>query len=188
MMTSNESQFVSRAGVKLSAALDRVGVDPPGMVCADLGANVGGFTDCLLQCGAVKVFAVETGYGVLEYKLRKNPRVVVMERVNALHVKLPELCDLVVIDLGWTPQKRILPHAREMLKAGGKIISLVKPHYEAPKQMLKAGVLRPEDSEVVYQQVLKEIPDWGLCLAGEMESPLVGAKGNREYLIVLEKV
>jgi 23S rRNA (cytidine1920-2'-O)/16S rRNA (cytidine1409-2'-O)-methyltransferase len=187
-MTSNESQFVSRAGVKLSAALDRFGVGPTGMICADLGANVGGFTDCLLQRGAAKVFAVETGYGVLEYKLRKDPRVVVMERVNALHVKLPELCDLVVIDLGWTQQKRILPHAREMLKAGGKIISLVKPHYEAQKNLLKAGVLRPEDSEAVYQQVVKEIPNWGFRVADAMESPLVGAKGNREYLILLEKV
>jgi 23S rRNA (cytidine1920-2'-O)/16S rRNA (cytidine1409-2'-O)-methyltransferase len=122
-MEFSEPKFVSRAGQKLSAALDRFGVDPKGLICADLGSNVGGFTDCLLQRGATKVFAVETGYGVLDYKLRKDSRVVVMERVNALHVTLPELMDLVVIDLGWTPQKHILPHARELIKAEGRIIS-----------------------------------------------------------------
>lgn len=186
-MAIDETKYVSRAGDKLSAALDNFHIIPSGWICADLGANVGGFTDCLLQRGAGKVFAVETGYGVLDYKLRKDSRVVVMERVNALHVILPELVDLVVIDLGWTSQKHILPHAGEMIKSDGWIISLIKPHYEAPRELLKAGVLKPEDSEIVYQRILREIPEWGLKVVGGMLSPIIGAKGNREYLVLLKK-
>src|SRR3989344_6816827 len=125
--------YVSRAGEKLAFALDYWHIDVTGLVCADLGCSTGGFTDCLLQHSAAKVYAVDTGYGVLDYKLRKDPRVVALERTNALHVKLPERVDLVTIDVGWTPQKLILPRALELLKPGGKIISLVKPHYEIRK-------------------------------------------------------
>src|SRR4051812_36399113 len=102
-------EFVSRAGQKLYHGLTEFKINPAGLVAADLGCNTGGFTDCLLQLGARKVYAVDTGYGVLDYKLRKDPRVVVMERTNAMHVVLPEMVGIVVIDVAWTRQKNILP-------------------------------------------------------------------------------
>jgi 23S rRNA (cytidine1920-2'-O)/16S rRNA (cytidine1409-2'-O)-methyltransferase len=186
-MTSSERPFASRAGRKLAAALDEFQVAPAGWTCADLGSNVGGFTDCLLQRGAAKVYAVDTGYGVLEYKLRKDPRVVVMERTNALHVRLPEPVDLVTIDLGWTPQRLILPHARSLMKPDGRILSLIKPHYEAPKERLKAGVLDPPAAEEIFREVLDAIPGWGLTVQGQIQSPLPGAGGNIEYLVLLTR-
>src|SRR5579871_1843402 len=127
------SDFVSRAGLKLEFALDAWNIDVRGKICADLGSNVGGFVDCLLQRGAAKVYAVEKGYGVLEWNLRKDPRVAVFERTNAMHVMLPEPVELVTIDVAWTRQKNILPSAARLLAPGGRIVTLVKPHYEAEK-------------------------------------------------------
>jgi 23S rRNA (cytidine1920-2'-O)/16S rRNA (cytidine1409-2'-O)-methyltransferase len=187
-MTDRESQFVTRAGLKLSAALEHFGVDPGDMVCVDLGSNVGGFTDCLLERSAQKVYAVDTGYGVLDYRLRKDSRVVVMERTNALFVRLPELCDLAVIDLGWTVQSKILPRARELIKPTGKIITLVKPHYEAPKNLLKAGLLTPDQSEQVFVGVLESISSLKLRVLNHMPSPITGSGGNAEYLVLLERI
>src|SRR5207248_8668677 len=103
------SEFASRAGHKLDHALSTFQIDVTNLTCADLGSNVGGFVDCLLQHGAAKVYAIEKGYGVLEWRLRKDPRVVVMERTNAMHVELPEKIDLVTIDVAWTRQRKILP-------------------------------------------------------------------------------
>src|SRR5438270_10101760 len=130
-------RFVSRAGQKLDHALTVFGIDVAGLVCADFGSNAGGFVDCLLQRGAAKVYAIDTGYGALEWKLRKNPRVVVMERTNAMHVVLPEKVRLVSIDVAWTKQRNILPAAKGMLEDGGSVISLIKPHYEASAALLK---------------------------------------------------
>src|SRR6476660_1813424 len=110
--------FVSRAGQKLDHALTTFNLDVTHLTCADLGSNVGGFVDCLLQRGAAKVYAVEKGYGVLEYRLRKDPRVVVMERTNAMHVELPERVSLVTIDVAWTRQRNILPAAKRLLLPG----------------------------------------------------------------------
>src|ERR687894_2662164 len=133
--------FVSRAGQKLDHALSHFGIDVTGFVCADLGCNVGGFTDCLLQRGAAKVYAIDTGYGALEWKLRKDPRVVVMERTNAMHAELPEPVSLVTIDVAWTRQRHILPAARRMVATDGTVVSLIKPHYEAEPALLLRGVL-----------------------------------------------
>ena len=178
---------MSRAGDKLARALDEFGIDPAGKTCADLGANVGGFTDCLLRRGAGKVYAVDTGYGVLDYSLRKDPRIVVMERTNALRLTLPELMDLVVIDLGWTPQRLILPKAHEMIRPAGQIVSLIKPHYEAPKERLKGGVLDPDTAGEIFRALLNEIPGWGLNVRGQIQSPILGAGGNMEYLVLLTR-
>ena len=124
--------YVSRGGLKLAAAIDHFGLDVTGYVCADLGCSVGGFTDVLLQRGAAKVHAVDTAYGQLAWKLRNDPRVVVMERQNALHAEAQPQCDLVVVDLGWTKQDRAVPAAARWLKPdGGAILTLIKPHYEA---------------------------------------------------------
>jgi 23S rRNA (cytidine1920-2'-O)/16S rRNA (cytidine1409-2'-O)-methyltransferase len=172
--------FVSRAGQKLEHALTEFDADVRGFVCADLGCSTGGFTDCLLQCGATKVYAVDTGYGVLDWKLRKDPRVVVMERTNAMHVELPERVDLVTIDVAWTKQHHILPAARGILKAGGNIITLIKPHYEAPAKLLKKGILPDEHLEAVVSSVREEIEALGLTIIGMVTSPIKGAKGNTE--------
>src|SRR3954451_13943962 len=130
--------FASRAGLKLDHALTVFQIDVSGLTCADLGSNVGGFVDCLLQRGAAKVYAVEKGYGVLEYRLRKDPRVVVMERTNAMHVALPESGDLVTIGVAWPPPQNTLPAARRILRPTGTVITLIKPHYEAqPAQLRK---------------------------------------------------
>jgi len=180
-------KFVSRGGAKLAWALDRFNLSPAGMVCADLGANVGGFTDCLLQRGAARVYAVETGYGVLDYKLRKDERVVVMERTSALHVRLPELCDLVTIDLAWTPQRLSLPKAAQLIKPDGRILSLLKPQYEAPKNLLRDGKLTPDQAQTIAHDLSTQIPTWNLTLQDQAQTPLPGRGGNQEYVLLLER-
>lgn len=182
MSESPEIRYVSRAGHKLQAALDTFGIEPAGWVCADLGCNVGGFVDCLLQRGAQKVYAVDTGYGTLAYKLRKDPRVEVMERTNAMHVTLPEPVRLITIDVGWTRQHNILPHALTLLAPRGQIVSLIKPHYEADKSLLNGGVLPPEQVDVVIETVRTRINQAGGQIISLIPSPLLGQKGNNELL------
>lgn len=182
---SKESKFVSRAGLKLDHALDVFALDVTGFVCADLGCNAGGFTDCLLQRGAAKVYAVDTGYGMLDYKLRRDPRVVTMERTNAMHVNLPEPIDLVVIDVAWTKQKFILPSAKRMLKAGGSIVTLIKPHYEADPKLLIQGVLPEDQLDSVVANVEHDIVTLGLTQLALTRSPIKGGNGNVEMLALL---
>ncbi|MFZ4696664.1 MAG: SAM-dependent methyltransferase, partial [Phycisphaerales bacterium] len=129
--TPGEPALASRAGLKMQHALQSFAFPVTGLVAADFGCNVGGFTDVLLRAGAAKVFAVDTGYGTLAWRLRQDARVVTMERTNALHAERPEGgVDLVVLDLAWTPQRLAIPAALRWLRPGGHIISLVKPHYE----------------------------------------------------------
>jgi 23S rRNA (cytidine1920-2'-O)/16S rRNA (cytidine1409-2'-O)-methyltransferase len=125
--------FVSRAGNKLQFALDQFNISLKDLICADFGSSTGGFVDCLLKAGAKKVYSVDTAYGELAWILRRDTRVVVMERTNAMHLVLPEKIDFITIDVGWTKQKHILPNAFKNLKDDGKIISLIKPHYEIGK-------------------------------------------------------
>lgn len=174
--------FVSRAGQKLEHALSTFGINVAGLICADLGSNTGGFVDCLLQRSAAKVYAIDTGYGVLEYKLRKDPRVVVMERTNAMHVKLPEPVAFISIDVAWTKQKHILPAARRLLAPGGQVVTLIKPHYEAAKSMLRKGILQEQHLPAVLEQVKLDIAAAGFELAQLTDSPILGAQGNRELL------
>ena len=138
--------------------------------------------DCLLQCGAANVYAIERGYGVIDFRLRSDPRVVVMERTDALHVRLPEPVDLVTIDVGWTRQRLILPAARRMLAEEGEIVTLVKPHYEAAPGLLDGGVLPIEQLESVLEGVRAPLDGLGLALIGEMRSPIEGRGGNTEVL------
>src|SRR3954447_24899706 len=152
--------FVSRAGQKLDHAITTLKLQISG-VCADLGCSTGGFTDCLLQRGAGKVYAVDTGYGVLDWKLRKDPRVAVMERTNAMHVTLPEPVDLVTIDVAWTRQRHILPAAARTLKTDGRVISLIKPHYEAPPAQLRKGILPDDQLDSVMQEVSRDMAAGG---------------------------
>jgi len=180
--------FVSRAGFKLDAALTLFDINPVDRICADLGANVGGFTDCLIQRGAAKVFAVDTAYGVLAWTLRKHPKVVVKDRTNALHVQFPEPMSLLAIDVGWTKQDKILPHAATLLgPQGGDVLTLVKPHYESTEAKQQRGVLTAEQSEKVLWEVMEKIAAMDVAgkqwlIKGVMQSPLEGQKGNVEYV------
>ena len=177
--------YVSRAGLKLAAALDAFGVDPAGKVCADLGSHVGGFVDVLLRRGARRVYAIDTAYGLLDHRLRRDSRVVVMERTNALHVQLPEPCHLVTIDVGWTRQQHILPAAARLVAEDGRIISLVKPHYEADRSQLCCGVLPEELVEPVVSNVYRQCERIGLEVLARTDSPVRGRAGNREVFLLL---
>lgn len=205
--TPNDKQFVSRGGLKLAHALKEFEVDVAGLVCADFGCSTGGFTDCLLQNGAVKVYAIDTGYNVIDYKLRSDDRVVVMERTNALHVGLPDDVkgvDIITIDLSWTRQQHAIPAALNWLKSDasktGRIISLIKPHYETNKQekadWLVDGALQGERAEQVLNRVLSEFPSYGAEVLGCTTSPIKGGKssrkkkgqGNVEYLVLAKPI
>ena len=188
--------FVSRGGVKLDHALAAFGVEVAGRVCADLGCSTGGFTDVLLRRGAARVYAVDTGYGVLDWRLRNDPRVVVMERTNAMHAALPERVGLVVIDAGWTPQGRVLPNARGMLAPEGEVVTLVKPHYEfgdAAALRRTGGVLPEGEVAGVLGRVRADVIACGFEVVGETRSPVRGsrgknARGNVEFLFHLRTV
>jgi 23S rRNA (cytidine1920-2'-O)/16S rRNA (cytidine1409-2'-O)-methyltransferase len=191
-------KFVSRAGAKLEHALEEFKLDVTGLRCADFGCNVGGFTDCLLQRGAKHVIAIDTGYGALAWKLRQDPRVETRERTNALHAEAPaDGVDLVVLDLAWTPQRLAIPAALKWLAPGGRIITLIKPHYELrdeEKAWLDRGFLPHERVPGVVTRVEAEMPALGAKVLGSTQSPLVGGKtskkagvpGNIEWLTLLE--
>lgn len=218
--------FVSRAGIKLAHALDAfasnaatgaigldgkpialgaAGIDPRGLRCADFGCNKGGFTDCLIQRGAASVIALDTGYNMIDFKLRRDPRVTVRERTNALFAEPPSQgVDLVVIDLAWTPQRLAVPAALRWIAAGaaegahaahsdgrdgrsapnarGHIITLVKPHYELhadEKHLLQEGFLAHDDARRVMERVASEMPSLGARVIGSTESPITGGKTAR---------
>lgn len=178
--------YASRAGEKLEHALKEFNINATGLICADFGSSAGGFVDCLLQHGAAKVYAVETGYGVLDWKLRNDPRVVVMEKKNAMHVKLPEKVGLITIDTSWTKLEKILPNALLNLKTDGLIIALLKPHYEADPRDITKGKLEEDAIPRVLEAVRAKIQGLDLIIKGETESPIVGEKKkNREFLFYL---
>lgn len=181
MAREERGPFVSRAGQKLAAALDHFHIDVTGRTCADLGSHVGGFVDCLLSRGAARVYSVDTSYGTLAWKLRRDPRVVVMERTNAMHVRLREPVGLVTIDVGWTKQAVVLPNVAELLDAKGEVLTLVKPHYESPKEELNQGVLPDERLPHRLNHVLSQICASGWQILGAVESPLRGHGGNAEF-------
>ena len=203
-MTHGDAQhgYVGRGGLKLRHALDAFGIDVAGAVCADFGCNVGGFTDCLLRAGASRVYAIDTGYGALGYRLRTDERVVVMERTNALHAPVPEDVRarggvaLVVIDMGWTPQRKAVPAALAWLAPGGAIVTLIKPHYETGPALgpgfedvrTKKGVLDDAEAQRVVDRVIETAPAMGVRVLGVVQSPVRGGaskgntQGNAEWL------
>ncbi len=196
-----DNPYVSRGGLKMRHALQTFGLDVAGLRCADLGCSTGGFTDCLLQHGAASVTCVDTAYGQLEWKLRSDPRVTTVERTNALHAEPPEGgVDLVVIDLGWTPQRLAIPAALGWLSETGRIISLIKPHYELSDQMGKAEhsdiVLDDDKALEITEHSIADITKLGLKLDGLTRSPILGggkrskskSKGNPEWLALLARV
>lgn len=186
--------FVSRGGLKLDHALTEFHLDPRGWVCFDAGSSTGGFTDCLLQRGAAKVFAVDVGHGQLAWKLRTDPRVVVREKTNARHLKpesFPESADLVVADCSFISLKKILPPAIPLLKPDGRIVALIKPQFEAGKAEADKGRGVITDP-AVHERVLAELREFvaaqaGVCWRGVVESSLLGPAGNKEFLALIEK-
>ncbi|MEP0845558.1 MAG: TlyA family rRNA (cytidine-2'-O)-methyltransferase [Phycisphaerae bacterium] len=186
-MSAGGERYVTRAGLKLEAALREFQLSVAGLTCVDFGSHAGGFVDCLLQHGAARVYAVDPGYGVLDYRLRNDPRVVVFERTNALRFACPELCDLVTIDAGWTRQRVILPAAARALRPGGCVVTLVKPQYEAPPRALRRGVLAPDQVEPVLREVELEVVEEGWRVAQRRASPIAGHGGNVEWLWLLER-
>jgi len=188
-------KFVSRGGHKLEHALAHFHLDVAGLTAFDLGASTGGFTDCLLQRGAAKVFAVDVGQGQLAWKLRSDPRVVVREKTNARFLKpehFPAPADLLVVDCSFISLTKILPPAVPLLKPGGKIVALIKPQFEAGKAEADKGRGVITDA-AIHDRVLAELQEFvaaqaGLCWRGVVESPLLGPAGNKEFLALIEKV
>ena len=188
-------KFVSRGGHKLEHALEHFQLEVTSLTAIDLGASTGGFTDCLLQHGAGKVFAVDVGQGQLAWKLRSDPRVIVMEKTNARFLmpeKFPSPADLVVVDCSFISLKKILPPAVPLLKPDGKIVALIKPQFEAGKAEADKGRGVITDA-AIHDRVLAELKDFvsaqaGLCWRGVVESPLLGPAGNKEFLVLIEKV
>ena len=183
-----EHPYVSRGGVKLAAALDAFGIDPAGLVCLDVGASTGGFTDCLLQRGAARVYAIDVGYGQLDAKLRSDPRVVLREKQNARFLsreQVPEPAALAVFDLSFISVRLVLPAVVPLLAPAARIVVLVKPQFEAGREEVgKGGIVR---SEQTRQRVVAEIERFGinlgLAVVGAVPSPITGARGNREFLL-----
>jgi 23S rRNA (cytidine1920-2'-O)/16S rRNA (cytidine1409-2'-O)-methyltransferase len=186
-------KFVSRGGRKLEHALETFALDVNGLTAADLGASTGGFTDCLLQRGAAKVFAIDVGHGQLAWKLRNDPRVVVMEKTNARSLgpgALPPV-DLVVVDCSFISLRKILPAATAILRPGGRIVALVKPQFEAGKAEADRGAGVITDP-AVHERVLAELREFTGTLAGlgwrdVVKSPILGPAGNQEFLALIEK-
>lgn len=184
----NKPRFVSRGGEKLAGALHDFSYDPKGMICADVGASTGGFTDCLLQLGAKKIYAIDVGYGQIDYQLRIDPRVIVMERTNARYVeKLDESIDLVVIDASFISLTILLPAIVNWLQPNSDIIALIKPQFEAGKKEVgKGGVVRDKDTHrKVLENTLAFSSDLNLKIKGLTKSVLKGPSGNIEFLVWL---
>jgi 23S rRNA (cytidine1920-2'-O)/16S rRNA (cytidine1409-2'-O)-methyltransferase len=187
-----DQPYVSRGGKKLEGALNAFEIDPKGMVVIDVGASTGGFTDCVLQKGARKVYAVDVGYGQLAWKLQRDPRVVNLERRNIRYLEreqVQEEADLILIDASFISIEKFLPHLLGFLKEGGDLVSLVKPQFEVGKDEVgKGGVVR---DPALHQKVIDRISQFsqglGLKVLHVIESPLIGPKGNKEFFIHLKK-
>jgi len=183
--------YVSRGGLKLREALDQFGIDVNGLVAIDVGASTGGFTDCLLQAGTARVFAVDVGHGQLDWKLRQDPRVVNIEKTNIRYLtpgQLGATPDLAVIDASFISLSKVLPATVALIKPGGRIIALIKPQFEVGKgEVGKGGIVRdPAAHRKVIDAVSQTARAMGLKVAGVCESPITGADGNREFLILLD--
>lgn len=184
-----KKKYVSRGGLKLEHALEEFQVDPTDKTCLDIGASTGGFTDCLLQQGAKKVYAVDVGYGQFAWKLRQNEKVIVLERQNIRHIskkELPEPIDLAVIDISFISLKSIFPALSPFLSPAAKIVALIKPQFEVAKKEVKIGGIVTDP--LLHKRVIEEIIDAGTKEHWEWKattpSPILGADGNREFLIL----
>jgi len=181
--------FVGRGGIKLNHALAEFRIDAAGLVAADIGASTGGFTDCLLQHGADKVYAIDVGYGQIDYKLRIDTRVIVIDRTNARYpLPIPEPIDIATIDVSFISLEKIVSNVAAVTKQSGKIICLVKPQFEAGKSLVEKGGLVKDPT--VHARVLGRFISWsiekGYRIAGLTPSPILGSAGNREFFVLLK--
>ncbi|MBQ9859970.1 MAG: TlyA family RNA methyltransferase [Clostridia bacterium] len=182
-------KYASRSGYKLERALSHFAVDPAGLTVCDIGASNGGFTDCLLQSGAAHVFAVDVAYGILDYRLRTDDRVTVLERTNARNLTAEQLggtiCDMVTVDVSFISLKKIFPAIHRVLKEGGEVVTLIKPQFEAkPQQLGKNGILRDPAATLppLLEDIFASAAENGLEVLGLTVSPIHGTNGNVEYL------
>lgn len=181
--------YVSRGGIKLAHALDVFQINVSGVVAADIGASTGGFTDCLLQRGATRVYAIDVGYGQLDYRLRRDKKVVVMERINARYpVSLPEKVDLATIDLSFISVTKVIPAVTELLKENGTMLVLIKPQFEAKREEVgRGGIIKdPQLHAKVLGRFIKWAVAHNLRLHGLVASPILGSSGNREFFLRLK--
>ncbi len=183
--------YVSRGGYKLKGGLDSFAFDPDGMTCLDIGASSGGFTDCLLQHGAEKVYAVDVAYGQLAWKLRQDERVIVIERFNARKIskkQIPESIDLAVIDAAFISLTKLIPPLIPLFSSQLSIIALIKPQFELPRTMVpKGGVVKiPEHHQIAIDKITGFAGQTGLSCRAVVPSPILGPKGNKEFLLFLE--
>ena len=184
--------FVSRGGLKLQKALDQFSIDVSGLTVMDVGASTGGFTDCLLQRGACRVFAVDVGYGQLAWKLRQDDRVLSLEKTNIRYLEpssLPSVPDMAVIDASFISLEKVLPNTLRLISESGEIIALVKPQFEVGRgEVGKGGVVRDSQKhDAVIESVCNLARSLQLEVVGLTESPVLGPKGNREFLLYLKK-
>ena len=187
-LRGDQMPYVSRGGLKLEAALERFDVDPEGRIAIDVGASTGGFTDCLLQRDARKVYAVDVGYGQLAWKLRNDDRVVVLERENIRHLedhKVPDRCDLAVIDCSFISLEIVLPNTLRFLTEDADVIALIKPQFEAgPDRVGKGGVVRDDELRTqIIDETIEAANEHGLILVDGVDSPVHGPAGNVEFLV-----
>lgn len=188
---SQASRFVSRGGDKLAAALDAGSIEPQGLVCLDVGCSTGGFTDCLLQRGATRVYAVDVGYGQFDWKLRQDARVVLIERTNVRYIEhsaIPEPIHLTAIDVSFISLTKVLPSIMQFLAPGARVIALVKPQFEVGKgQVGRGGIVRDEMlRQSVLQRIVSFASSHGLRLLTALDCPIKGKKGNHEILAIFE--
>lgn len=187
-----EMPYVSRGGYKLEKAIKEFKIDLKDKVCMDVGASTGGFTDCMLQNGASKVFSIDVGYGQFAWKLRTDPRVVCMERTNIRYVtqeSIGEYCDMASIDVSFISLTKVLPAVKTLLKEDGKVLALIKPQFEAGRDKVgKKGVVKEKEThrEVIYNIVNFSIKE-GFSIIGIEYSPIKGPEGNIEYLLYMTK-
>jgi 23S rRNA (cytidine1920-2'-O)/16S rRNA (cytidine1409-2'-O)-methyltransferase len=191
-LTQSTPPFASRAGGKLAAALDAFGIDPTGLIALDVGASTGGFTDCLLQRGSVRVYAVDVGYGQLEWRLRNDPRVIVLERRNVRYLDpqdVPEPVQLAVIDVSFISLTLVLPSVMRFLAAKAYVVALVKPQFEVGRGQVGRGGIVHDDRQrsEVTEKILKVGDGLGLIRIGVLDSPVIGTKGNREILVGMRR-
>ena len=190
ILDAKEPKYVSRAGFKLEKALDHFAIDPAEKIILDAGLSTGGFTDCLLQRGAAKIYGVDVGYGQVHEKIRQNPRVILMERTNLRSlIGLPESVDMVTLDLSFISLLKVMDAVAKVIKKDGDLITLIKPQFEAERhQVGKKGIIKdPAIHQEVVEKVTAGIKQHGFELKGVIESPITGATGNKEFLAYFVK-
>lgn len=191
-LRGHDIPFVSRGGLKLDAALTYFTINPAGMIAMDVGSSTGGFTDCILKKGAVKVYCIDVGYGQIAWSLRNDPRIVLLERTNIRHLeneKIHDMIDIATIDVSFISLRNVLPKVMEFVRKGGLILALVKPQFEVGKgEVGKGGIVRDEEKRINAVNSVKDFAEEsGLEALGVFLSPVPGQKGNREYFLYLRR-